>query len=276
MARGRTWRHAALSAVPLLGTAASGGVAVLASGDSIVRASHYRGKTIFEAFDPVHGALNSLRTLADNQIPGTLGIWSKQAVLPWPAALLVVVGLVVLGYMWWRLAPRHPLFLLGLAVIVGSDLLVYGARADWSYERSVHNWTRYHLFPHLGLVLFIVGGLPRLTGRMFSVSESDLSRRQVLALGGLLALLTCCHWPRTHWQHLAVPPEQKAVLERIERVDAVCRIERIDGATARAALGFVHFPLGYDRANAWELLRGSPSPVPVSVDAARSLLASMR
>jgi hypothetical protein len=152
-----------------------------------------------------------------------------------------------------------------------------GARADWSYERSVHNWTRYHLFPHLGLVLFIVGGLPRLMGGVFSLSvTSDLSRRQVRALGGLLALLTSCHWPRTHWQHFAVPLEQKAMLERIERVDAVCRIERIDGATARAALGFDHLPLGYDRNNAWELLRGSPSPVPVSVEAARSLLASIR
>jgi hypothetical protein len=182
----------------------------------------------------------------------------------------------VLGALWWRATPRRRLLALGLALTIGSDLLVYSARADWNYERSVHNWTRYHLFPHLGLVLFVVGGLPRFDGRWFALASTGrLSWRQTIALAGLIAAMLACHWPRTHRLHFNVPPEQIAILARVERVDAHCRAAGIAGATARQALAFVQFPLGYAGENAWEFLRGSPSPIPMSVDEARALLASI-
>ena len=44
------------------------------------------GKTIFAAFDPVEGLRNSIRTLADNQIPGAVGIWNKTSVFSWRSA----------------------------------------------------------------------------------------------------------------------------------------------------------------------------------------------
>ena len=270
-------RDAAAVAVPLLGTLAFLAFSLIVSAGEIVHAEHYRGKTIFGAFHPIEGFRNSLRTLADNQIPGAFGIWDKTSVFSWTSALSIVAILIGLAILWWRTAPRRRLLVLGLALILASNFLVYGARADWSYERSVHNWTRYHLFPHLGLVLFVVGGLPAFEGRWVALAAGGgLSRRQIVALTGLIAVMLACHWPRSRGSHFIVPPEQTSILQRVERVDAYCRAARIDGATAREAIGFLQFPLGYDRDNAWEFLRGSRSPVPMSVETARELLVRVR
>jgi hypothetical protein len=92
---------------------------------------------------------------------------------------------------------------------------------------------------------------------------------------GLIVVMIACHWPRSHGSQFPVPPEQLAILQRVERVDARCRTARVDGATARQALGFLQFPLGFDGDNAWEFLRCSPSPVAMPVDEARALLGSI-
>jgi hypothetical protein len=270
-------RRVAAASVPLLGAVAFLAMSLTSSEGRIVRAEHYRGKTVFAAFNPAEGLQNTLRTLADNQVPGAFGIWDKRSTFSWPTVLAFGVALAVLGLLWWRATPRRRLLALGLALTIGSDILVYGARADWGYDRTVHNWTRYHLFPHLGLVLFVVGGLPRFEGRWFTLSPTGrLSRRQCLALAGLIVAMTACHWPRSHWSRFKVPPEQSAILQRVARVDARCRQAGIDAATARQALGFLQLPLGFDGDNAWELLRCSPSPVPMPVDKVRAYLGSIR
>lgn len=263
----------ALAAVPLLGSVAFVAIGLTVSAGRIVRAEHYRGKTIFGAFNPTEGIQNTLRTLADNQILGAFGYWDRHSTYSWTMVLAIVGVLAVLGVIWWRTASDRRLLALGVALTIGSDLLVYSARADWSYERSVHNWTRYHLFPHLGLVLFVIGGLRQFEGRWFTPAPSGgLSVRQIVALACLITGMFVLHRPRAHSSHFTVPPEQLAILQRVERVDAVCLTVGIDGSTARQALGFLQFPLGFDGTNAWEFLRGSPSPVAMSVDDARTLL----
>ena len=270
-------RRAALASVPLLGSVAFVAIGLTVSAGRIVRAEHYRGKTIFAAFNPGAGIQNTLRTLADNQIVGAFGFWDRHSTHSWSMVLAIAGALAVLGVMWWRIAPDRRLLALGLAVTIGSDLLVYSARADWNYERSVHNWTRYHLFPHLGLVLFVIGGLRRFEGKWFALAPAaGLSRRQSIALACLIAGTFIVHRPRAHSSHFPVPPEQRAILQRVERVDAVCLRASIDGATARRALGFLQFPLGFDGTNAWDFLRGSPSPAPMSVDDARALLGAIQ
>lgn len=269
----RRRRHVALAAVPLLGTSAFLAASLAATSGQIVRAEHYRGKTVFGAFDLREGLQNTLRTLADNQVAGAFGIWDRHSTFSWPAVLGVVLGLVLLGLLWWRAAPRRRLLVVGLSVTLASDVLVYGARADWGYDRTVHNWTRYHLFPHLGLVLFAIGGLPRFEGRWFALpSAKGLSRRQSVALLGLIVAMVAVHRPRSHGLHFSAPPEQTALLLRVERMDARCRSARIDPVTARQALGFVQFPLAFEGDNAWDFLRCSSTSVPMSAAQATALL----
>jgi hypothetical protein len=259
------------AAVPLLGSAAFLLVSLPRTADRIINARHYGGKTVFEAFQPIEGIVNTIRTLADNQIPGAFGI-HRSAAFPWMTALAIFGVLAAAAFIWWRLAPARRLLLLGLAILLASDLLTYSARANWSYERSVVHWTRYHLFPHLGLVLFLVGGLPRFRDRWFTLDPSGvLSRRQVAALGLLIAVALGLHLERgVESPHYF--PEQMEVLARVERADAACLVHGISAATARDALGFLQFPLAYDGENAWELLRGSRRPKPISADEARRLL----
>lgn len=258
--------------VPLLGSVAFLVVSMPRTADRIIYAEHFRmhGKTLFEAFNPTTGAVTTARTLVDNQIPGMIGIFG--IVLPIP---LVVVGLVlfmVIGAWWFYRGPSRQLMVLGLAIVVGFDLLVYSARAQWSYANQMHAWTRYHLFPHLGLVLFICGGLPSLAGRWFTLDLSGrLSDRQMLGLVSLIAVLTICHWPNVVVHH-DYDPQQQAVLQRVERMDARCQAHGISAATAREALGFLKMPMCYEKENAWEFLHGSPTPRNLSVEEARRLL----
>jgi hypothetical protein len=227
---------------------------------------------VFQAFSLSAGIADTIRTLADNQVLGAVGIY-RSAAFTWPTAIAVASVLLVLGSVWWRLAPNRRLLLLGLAVIVASDILTYSARADWGYARTVHTWSRYHLYPHLGLVLFVVGGLPRfLEGRLQRESGGGISRRQLAGVLALIGIALACHLTRSVRSHIYFP-EQIAVLKRVERVDKYCRTVGISGATAREALGFLSFPLGYAQDNAWDFLRGSPEPGTVSVQQARELLA---
>lgn len=259
------------AATPLAGSAAFLAMSLPSTANRIIHATHYGGKTVFEAFHPVDGLVNTVRTLADNQILGAFGI-PRSVVFSWPTALAIFGGLAVAAALWWRLAPARRLLVLGLAIVLASDVLTYSARADWSYVRSVHNWSRYHLFPHLGLVLFVIGGMPWLEGKLFALDPSGaLSRRQATALGIVIAIALALHLPRG----LRSPryfPEQIGVLTRVEQKDSACRTHRISAVTAREALGFLQFPFGYDGENAWDFLRGSPQPRPMTVDEARRLL----
>ncbi len=270
VSRGRL-PSALAAAVPLLGSVTFLVVSLPHTASRIIHASHYKGKTVFEAFQPVEGIVNTIRTLADNQVLGALGI-HLSAAFPWTTALAIFGCLAVGAAVWWRLAPDRRLLLLGLAIVVASDILTYGARADWSYERSAHNWTRYHLFPHLGLVLFVIGGLPRFQGKWFTLAPSGaVSRRQAAAVVVIIAAALAVHFPRG-FASARTFPEQMAILTRVEQVDAVCRAQGVSAATAREALGFLQFPLGYDGENAWDFLRGSPQPREMTVDEARNLL----
>jgi hypothetical protein len=260
------------AAAPLAGSALFLALSLPKTANRIFHAGHYGGKTVFEAFHPVDGVMNTIRTLADNQVLGALGI-HRSAAFPWTMALAIVGCLVGIAVLWWRLAPQRRLLLLGLALIVASDILTYSARAEWNYERSVHNWTRYHLFPQLGLVLFVVGGLPRFQRKWLVLSPSGaLSRRQVACILVTIGAALALHLPRSLGSHRYFP-EQIAVLTRVEQIDATCRAHGISDITARAALGFLQFPLGYAGENAWDFLRGSPQPRQMTVDQARRLLA---
>ncbi len=274
--RSAPWRsRLARAAVPLLGTVAFLAVSLPRTAQSIVHAEHYQGKTVFQAFDPVAGAANTLRTLADNQIIGAIGVYRPVA-FEWPAVCTIDAVLLVTTIVWWKIVPYRRLVLVGLAIWLASDLLVYSARADWNYVRQIHRWTRYHLFPHFGLALTFVAGLPALNHRLFVLRPSGrLSYRQVAGLLLLIGLLALCHVSRTAGSHIHIA-EATELMQEMDRIQAACRRAGISDDTARRALGFRQMPVGYRGDNAWELLRCSMKPRQISVEDAAVMLHAVK
>jgi hypothetical protein len=263
-ARRRLVVSALLALVPLMGTVVFLAVSLPLTAKTIMHLEHYGNKTALEALHPDIGLLYTERALVDNLVPGLCGIGGVTCPIEWVPIALVALASAALG--WWLRAPRRRLLLLGLGMILSSYLLVYTARSEWEYD-WMREWTRYNLLPHLGLVLFVCGGLPRWLDRGRLHADGRLSGRQALAVIVLAALLLVCHFPRVFFAecwHLRGTPEQHlaalrgdpiawlediwaqrhnplrakqiAVLRRIEEVDALCRRHRIAGETAREAL----------------------------------------
>ena len=116
-------------AVPLAGTALFLAISLPLTASRIVSAEHYLGKTVFEAFDVRLGVENTFRTIADNQVIGAFGIHKKTAFAR-PVVAAMDLALLSLAILWWRRGPHRALLILGMTLIVASDLLVYSARAD--------------------------------------------------------------------------------------------------------------------------------------------------
>jgi hypothetical protein len=196
---------------------------------------------------------------------------------------VVLGGVFITGAWWWRQAADRRLMLLGLGLISGSYLLVYSARSTWPYLRMVQPaFARYHLLPQLGLVLFFCGGLPGRAGRWFTPSADgtlrDRQRRFVYRLIGVCFLLQLprgliCGSP-TGWYPFQSVRDQRAVLRRIEEVDAVCREHHIGAAAAREALGRLEIPCSLDVIDGWEFLCGSDDPRPLPQEEVRRLLSA--
>jgi hypothetical protein len=253
------------SLTPLLGTVGFLAVSLPKTAEQILHLEHYYGRTAAAAFNPWIGAWYTGRSLVDNLCLGQLGISALRCPVQ-----LVPIGLLLGGGVavwWWRRAPHRRLLVLGLAFVFSNYLLVYSARATWDYDRNGFSdavWGRYHLLPQLGLALFVVGGLK--TGIPLAARQFRLA---------ILALAVWCvvQIPRVALHHeFRDPTEQQEVLRLIEEVDARCRRWGIDAKTAKAALGSRNVPFGSDKESAWEFLRGSDDPRPVSVEEARRLL----
>jgi hypothetical protein len=276
---GRLALHLAAALAPLLGSGAFLAVSLPRTAERIMHLDHYEGQTAVQAFHPLTGLVYTCRSLVDNLYLGQLGLGTEPGVVyPLWAALAMLAVLVLFGVWWWWRAPDRRLLLLGLGLILANYFLVYGARSTWPWDARpwMHTWTRYHLFPQLGLALFVCGGLPRWEGRLWRLDPAGvLSWRQVWGLGLLLAVLFLVHLPRgvvgaRYWH--AESAEQLQVLRRVDEMDARCRRLRVDRATALEALPFLEMPSSWKVVNGWELLRGSPDPAPVTVEEARRLL----
>jgi hypothetical protein len=273
--------HVLAALVPLLGSVAFLAVSLPRTAERILHLPHYEGKTAVEAFHVLPGLENAGRSVVDNLVPGAFGISTPPGVVcPLPWAWVVLALLAAAGVWWWRGVRRHRLLLLGLGCVVASYVLVYSARSDgWDYvseHGGLHTWSRYHLFPQLGLALFLCGGLPRWEGSRLRLDPAGtLSRRQSWAVAVLIGALLvtqaprevigCVWWSSDH-------ARQQEALRRVDAVDARCRRLHIGRETAIEALPFLEVPGSGQRENGWLLLRGSADPRPVPVEEARRLL----
>jgi hypothetical protein len=260
-----------VSFLPILGSLVFLAVSLPRTAETILHLPHYEGKTALEAFHPIIGIQYTARSVVDNLLLGQIGITGISLPIPLVGVLLAV--LIGVGAWWWRQAPDRRLLLLGLGLIASNYLMVYSARAEWPYDGLMYkpSWSRYHLLPQLGLVLFVVGGLP---GRRLGLADGErLTRRQARFLYGLIVLLCLVNLPRGIFGRWTYWPEQIAVLRHIKEMDARCREHHVSAETARAALGELEVPGCDGRENGWEFLRGSDEPQPLTVEEARRLLA---
>jgi hypothetical protein len=268
--------------VPLAGSVAFLAASLPRTAERIMHLEHYSGQTALEAIRPLVGMEYTARALVDHVVPGTLGVTGLVCPL-WLVPPLLCL-LLAAGTVWWLRASDRRLAVLGVGFILAGYLLVYSARAAWDYEGMIP-WTRYHLLPHLGLVLFICAGLPRWQERFGLQPTGALSRRQVHGVLLLTAALFACQFPRavlvSTWR-LEDYPKQQEVLLLIQQTDEICRARHIDRDVARQALqedrrGMpterLQLPDGPDSENGWDFLYGSPEPDPrVTVEEARRLL----
>jgi len=263
---------------PVVGMALFLAVSLPRTAETIMHLEHYQGRTAVEAFHPLIGLGYTVRSIVDNLLLGVVGVCV--VALPVWCIAVVLGAVVVVGGWWWRQAPDRRLMLLGLGLIGSSYLLVYSARATWDYVQMTQpNFARYHLLPHLGLVLFFCGGLPGRAGRWFTLSaDGALSREQRRRIGVLIGVCLLIQLPRglicgaaTGWHPLAEQHAQLDALRRIEEVDALCREHRISATAARQVLGHLDIPLSLDVINGWEFLRGSDDPLPLPPEEVKRL-----
>jgi len=257
---------------PLLGTAVFLAISLPRTADHIMHLQHYRGKSAVEVFDALQGLEFTGRALLDNLAIGEFGISGINC--PPAGTIGGLTALLLAGLLWWWLATHRRLLVLGLAFIFVSYWLVYSARASWGYE-IVSRWGRYQLLPHLGLVFFLCGGLPRWQDRLLWTSDSDCFWTSGRVLACLAALLFLIQLPRgltTGPSTEATWARQQADLARIARVDARCRVHQIAAAAALRALEPFRVFWSSEEVNGWELLRGSEDPRPLEEDEARRLL----
>jgi hypothetical protein len=265
------WRHVGAALVPLLGSIVFLVVSLPRTANHIMHLEHYQGKTAVQAFSPFTGLIYTGRSLVDNLMLGQVGITEVTCpVEVVPFFLFVLAALA--GWWLWR-APRRRLPLLGLGMIFSSYWLVYSARGTWSYDdnhMTYPGWSRYHLLPQLGLVLFVCGGLPR-----WEPMSPELSKRQVWIVAGLIVLQVLIQLPRGILcadSFLADNREQLAALRHIDEMDARCREQHIAAEAARAVLPELDVPMCFGRVNGWDFLRGSPDPQPYEEAEVRRLL----
>jgi hypothetical protein len=241
--------------------------------ERIMHLSHFQGQTLTESFHLDKGIMYTCRSLVDNLFVGTLGYTG--AMFPWPAPVIVLLVLLfcLAGYWWW-LARDRRLLLLGAGCILVSYVLTYSARAEWPYHQ-LRTWTRYHVFPHLGLVLFICGGLPRWQRWLLQDWTAPAAhwRRFVLCLvlARICELIFIVQMPRSLFS-VTGNSQQQRELQRIAAVDARCRELGISAETARQALPPFKLWSCDEEISPWEFLHGSPDPRPISVEQARQLL----
>lgn len=270
-------RFAQVSIAPLVGTGLFLAIALPRVAATILHLPHYQGKTAFEAFDPLVGLGYTCRSLVDNLFLGQFGI-TLVCVPVWLVAILLplLVGALAL---WVIPGRRGRLIVLGAATILAPYLLTYSARSAWDYVASgmyTHAWSRYHLFPQLGLSLLLAAGLPYWLPRIgrWLRPEGEISAAQGWGVCVLIVCLAVVHLPRGF---LASPTgwKQGPAWSRLAEVDAVCQREGISRELALKVLPpWLEFPEAGEKFNGWQMLHGSAAPRELSNDEARALLKS--
>jgi len=271
-ARLRFWL---VRSAPLLGTVLFLVLSLPHNYQTIMHLEHYQMQktNARDAFQLDKGMVHTGTAIVENLLLGVVGVCGVS--VPTWLVVLLLLGIMVVGGWCWLRTPDWRLLLLGCGLILAPYLLAYSARAKWAETILMNTsaWSRYHLWPQLGLALFVCGTLAG--GRVTLKPGGALTRRQAGVLGCLIALFLLIQSPRAMlgtYSYIGVP-EQLETLRRIEIVDQCCRDHGISAEAARRSLGRLTIP-GSDRIDGWELLRGSDRPTELLDEEVRRILAT--
>jgi len=213
------------------------------------------------------GLLCCLRAPADVLAPGLIGLGNADRWLG-DGPDLVLSTLMLAGCLGWaRRSPCRPMVLCGLAAVLGGYGMTYGVRnifgTHWLMEVQ-----RYHLFPQFGCVL-IMASLARPWLERF-----DARPRSPLVIATAFAvLLLLINRPMLSARLRAYRfPDQARTLRALDRLDQVCRAQRIMRNQALMALGPVQPRWFPHDSNALMMLADSVKIPSLSGDQARSAL----
>src|SRR5688572_16448749 len=91
---------------------------------------------------------------------------------------------------------RQQFLWLAAGLIFFPYLLAFSFRVAWSYEEMIVGWTRYNLFPFLGLILLVCAGLPSRQGTLFQLDPfGRITGRQFTGLFAVIGLLFVLQLP---------------------------------------------------------------------------------
>ena len=154
--------------------------------------NNLHGRTLRESFDPLRGALATLRVIPANLILGNLGIDAELTT----AQAVTLTLTAAAAWIWWRLLPGRstPLENAGGTLVLLSYLLEWSVRGYLPFEFVRRTYAWYDILPHLGAVLFLVGwigGTPTPNRPLVSPSWSEAG-----AIAFLMGALLLLHGPR--------------------------------------------------------------------------------
>jgi hypothetical protein len=222
---GRRWTERLWAVVPSLGTLTYLAIVSLFRYRDVLTDSLHRNAN-FRV-----GLLNVARATIDVLIPAVLGVTNIDRWVPTGLALGLFAILVVGVVIWSARSRLRGPILSGVALILGGYLLTYCVRAVDTPHDTLEI-QRYHLFPHLGLVLVMAAALVGLLGRF---DRKPLASVLVASMAALTLLVI--HLPVLKMRSWIYQfPSQDRTLAAIERLEAICARDGISSKQALAAL----------------------------------------
>ncbi len=196
--------------VPFLASVLAATTGLVLSRGAIDSTISFHGRTVRQAFDPFRGLSHTAQAIPENLVLGNLGLSVQTTPVQ---GFVLTLGLLLLWVMRPgspRFGPKaehptrlpfEPLESAGLALIAGAYLVEWSFRGYLEYRflrtlnmRFIVPW--YDAIPQIGLILVVVGWLPRRSGRGLPRRVARPTRRQALVVLALTLALVILNKPR--------------------------------------------------------------------------------
>ena len=186
---GKLAARPAFCALPALATVAVVLALACWKGPDIARRAKYGGRRPVDAIAPLGGVLYGVRSTVDILLLRNLGFGSDSRLPRVCYAVAFPIVIFALGELI-RKSIRPCLLILGWTLILLPYAMMLPFRAWLQYEHYL-SWSRYQLFPQLGVALIVCGALAEFGPRW--LRDPALSARQVAVVLSLAIVQFLVH-----------------------------------------------------------------------------------